>query len=304
MPRILGRLQGRLDFEIVCSTRSNGIEFPGVSLPISPRPFPWISGVWTMARQLLRSLVLAALAAALPALLSAQGFQGPPPKNLQVLPKDLSRGEVISRMRLIAASLGVRCEHCHVSTTGPDGREQNDFAADDKDTKKTARSMLKMVNDINDQYLIAGMGKTLTERHRVTCATCHHGLAKPRTIQAELADAIEARDADSAITLYQSLRAKYYGSAAYDFGEVGILLLVPQGQLPIPRPAAIALLKLNLEYYPQSIPTWTALAQQSAQAGDTAAALDAMSKAIAIAPDNQQLKNLLNRLKGTRPNPQ
>jgi hypothetical protein len=29
-----------------------------------------------------------------------------------------------------------------------------------------------------------------------------------------------------------------------------------------------------------------------------------VSKAIAIAPDNQQLKNLLNRLKGTRPNPQ
>jgi len=256
-----------------------------------------------MARQLLRTLLLAPLALALPAVLAAQGggFQGPPPKNLQVLPKDLSRGEVVSRMRLIAASLGVRCEYCHVRLTGPDGREQNDDASDDKDTKKTARAMMKMVNDINDQYLIAGMGKTLTERHRVTCATCHHGLAKPRTIQAELADAIEAKDADSAITLYKSLRTKYYGSGAYDFSEVGILLLVPQGQLPIARPAAIALLKLNLEYYPQSIPSWTSLAQQSAQAGDTAAALEAMNKAIAIAPDNQQLKNMLNRLKGVRP---
>lgn len=257
-----------------------------------------------MARSLLRTLVLAPFTAVLPALLAAQGgFQGPPPKNLQVLPKDLSRGEVVARMRLIASALGVRCEFCHVSTTGPDGREQTDFAADDKDTKKTARSMLKMVNDINDQYLIAGMGKTLSDRHRVSCATCHHGLSKPRTIQAELADAVEAKDADSAITLYKSLRTKYYGSAAYDFSEVGILLLVPQGQLPIPRPAAIALLKLNLEYYPQSIPSWTALAQQSAQAGDTAAALDAMNKAIAIAPDNPQLKNMLNRLKGIRPNP-
>lgn len=254
-----------------------------------------------MPRQPLRSLVLAPLAAAFPILLAAQGFQGPPPKNLQVLPKDLSRAEVVSRMRPIASALGVRCEYCHVSTTGPDGREQNDFAADDKDTKKTAREMMKLVNDINDKYLIAGMGKTLTEWHRVSCATCHHGLAKPRTIQAELADAIEAKDADSAVTLYKALRTKYYGSAAYDFSEVGILLLVPQGQLPIPRPAAIALLKLNLEYYPQSIPSWTALAQQSAQAGDTAAALEALNKAIAIAPDNQQLKNQLNRLRGVRP---
>lgn len=258
-----------------------------------------------MARHPLRRVLLASAAFVLPALLAAQGggFQGAPPKNLQVLPKDLTRAEVTARMRLIAASLGVRCEHCHVQITGPDGREQNDFAADDKDTKKTARAMMKMVNDINDQYLIAGMGKTLTEPHRVSCATCHHGLAKPRTIQAELADAIEAKDADSAVTLYKALRTKYYGSAAYDFAEVGILLLVPQGQLPIPRPAAIALLKLNLEYYPQSIPSWTALAQQLAQSGDTTAALDAMSKAIAIAPDNPQLKNLLNRLKGTRPNP-
>src|ERR1041385_1184751 len=97
----------------------------------------------------------AALAATLlPATLAAQGFgQGPPPKNLQVLPKDMTRQEVVARMRLIATGLGVRCEYCHVSTTGPDGREQNDFAADDKDTKKTARGMLKMVNDINDKYL-------------------------------------------------------------------------------------------------------------------------------------------------------
>jgi len=258
-----------------------------------------------MARPPLRSLTLAMLLAGLPIVLAAQGggFQGPPPKNLQVLPKDLSRNEVVARMRLIAASLGVRCEYCHVRITGPDGREQNDDASDDKDTKKTARAMLKMVNDINDQYLIATMGKTLSDRHRVSCATCHHGLAKPRTIQAELADAIEAKDADSAVTLYKALRTKYYGSAAYDFSEVGILLLVPQGQLPIPRPAAIALLKLNLEFYPQSVPTYMALVQQSAQAGDTAGAIDFANKALAIAPDNPQLKNMLGRLKGTHPNP-
>lgn len=254
-----------------------------------------------MARHSLCSLLLSSLFAGLPTLLAAQGGGGAPPRNLQVLPKDLTRGEVTSRMRLIAASLGVRCEFCHVQTIGPDGREQTDHAADDKDTKKTAREMMKMVNDINDKYLIAGMGKTLTDRQRVTCETCHHGLAKPSTIQAALADAIQAKGADSAVALYKDLRSKYYGRAAYDFGETAILLLVPQGQLPIPRPAAITLLKLNLEFYPQSVPSYQALAQQSAQAGDTAAAVDALNKAIALAPDNQQLKNMLNRLKGTRP---
>ncbi|HEV8149983.1 MAG TPA: c-type cytochrome [Gemmatimonadales bacterium] len=253
-----------------------------------------------MARLLLRSLAASSFSLALPALLAAQGFPGPPPKNLQVLPKDLSRNEVVARMRVIAMSLGVSCEHCHVSTTGPDGREQNDFAADDKDTKKTARAMMRMVNDINDQYLITTMGRTLSERHRVSCETCHHGLAKPRTIQAELLDAIDAKGADSAVALYRDLRSRYLNRGSYDFSE---LALADFGRLTTQRPAVFALLKLNLEFYPQSVPTFTALAQQSLQAGDTAAALDALSKASAIAPDNPQVKNLLARLKGIRPNP-
>ena len=254
-----------------------------------------------MIRKLSRSLLVASLSVVLPTLLAAQGGGGAPPRNLQVLPKDLTRGEVVGRMRIIAASLGVRCEFCHVQVTGPDGRQQDDNAADDKETKKTAREMMKMVNDINDKYLIAGMGKNLSDRQRVSCETCHHGLSKPRTIQAALIDAIEAKDADSAIALYRDLRGKYYGRAAYDFGESAILLLVPQGTPPIPRPAAVALLKLNLEFYPQSVPTFQSLSQQFLQLGDTASAVEALNKAIAIAPDNQQLKNMLNRIKGTRP---
>ena len=257
------------------------------------------------------SLVVAALAAAAPiGSLAAQGggggaggggFQGAPPRNLQVLPKNLTRAEVTARMRLIAAALGVRCEHCHVITTGPDGREQNDFAADDKDTKKTAREMMRMVNDINNQYLATIMGRALGEREQVSCENCHHGLLKPGTIRAAMLDAVAAKDADSAVALYRDLRARYYGRASYDFGENALLLLVPQnGPLPLPRPAAVALLKLNLEFYPKSVPTLAALAQQLVATGDTAGAVDAVTKAVAIDSTNPQLRNFLNRLRGQR----
>ena len=253
-----------------------------------------------MVRQLLRQVFGVPILGLLPAVLAAQGFQGAPPKNLQVLPKDMPRSEVTARMRVIAASLGVRCEFCHVSTTGPDGREQTDYAADDKETKKTAREMMKMVNDINDKYLIAGMGKTLNERQRVSCETCHHGLSKPRTIQTALLEAIAAKDADSAVALYRDLRSRYYGRSAYDFGENAIPSMLP---MPDQRPAALALLKLNLEFYPQSVPTMQGLAQVSLQAGDTAAALDWLNKAIALAPNDRQLQGMLNRIKGGRPTP-
>src|SRR5688500_13932467 len=38
-------------------------------------------------------------------------------KNLQVLPKDISRADLVQTMRQVATDLGVRCTHCHV---GPD----------------------------------------------------------------------------------------------------------------------------------------------------------------------------------------
>ena len=176
-------------------------------------------------------------AAVLPVTLLAQGRGGgEPPKNLQVLPKDMPRNQVTALMRTFAMALGVRCEHCHVEDPnaaaaaaaapaggrgGRGGGPVLDHSLDDKETKKIAREMLKMVNDINGKYLPT-TGLTFTDRNRVTCETCHHGLAKPQTLRAALAGAAEAKGADSAITLYRSLRLRYYGSAAYDFSELSL----------------------------------------------------------------------------------
>src|SRR4249919_1479365 len=64
------------------------------------------------------------------------GRGGPqPPKNIQVL-KDVPPDQINLTMQYIAASLGVQCNYCHV-------QGQND--SDDKETKKIAREMMKMV---------------------------------------------------------------------------------------------------------------------------------------------------------------
>ena len=68
-------------------------------------------------------------------------------------------------MEFIAASLGVRCDHCHV--VGPQGG----FDKDEKKPKETARQMMQMVNDINT--------RAFEGRQRVGCATCHHGRTPP-----------------------------------------------------------------------------------------------------------------------------
>jgi tetratricopeptide (TPR) repeat protein len=260
------------------------------------------------------SLFALLLLAAAPFAVLAQGGRGggEPPKNLQVLPKDMPRNEVTALMRTFAMALGVRCEHCHTEAPaaaaaaanapaggrgGRGGGPQLDYALDDKEAKKVAREMIRMVMDINGKYLPA-TGRTMTDLTRVTCETCHHGLARPRTLRAALTEAVQDSGADSAIALYRALRLRYYGSAAYDFSEQSLNETGNQlGQVADNRQAAIAILKLNLEFFPQSVPTLQNLANVSVASGDTAGAIDAINKALVIQPQNNQLRNLLQRLK-------
>ncbi len=90
-------------------------------------------------------------------------------KNVQVL-KDIPASQFIPTMFFMAASLGVRCDHCHVaSQSGP-----WPFEKDDKKEKQTAREMIKMMRAIDDQ--------NFEGRQEVTCATCHQGHADPSNL--------------------------------------------------------------------------------------------------------------------------
>ena len=72
--------------------------------------------------------------------------------NLTVLPKTISKDDLLKVMRNFTDGLGVRCDFCHVEEKDQSTRKF-DFSSDDKDNKKIARVMLKMVNNINGDYL-------------------------------------------------------------------------------------------------------------------------------------------------------
>src|SRR5262249_25452130 len=129
------------------------------------------------------AFVLTASVAGLFAQATAQGGQAagrgqapPSPQNLQVLPKDISREELLGTMRGYTAGLGVQCNYCHVQE-GRGGR--NDFATDEKQPKKTARVMITMMNHVNET-LASGIGKPAAEITKVQCITCHRGEAIPK----------------------------------------------------------------------------------------------------------------------------
>ena len=81
--------------------------------------------------------------------------QWPPEvKNLQVFPEDIPFRELVGNMRGFAGGLGVRCQFCHVDNgNDPNDLSGFDFSSDEKPTKRKARVMLRMVQEINNNLL-------------------------------------------------------------------------------------------------------------------------------------------------------
>jgi hypothetical protein len=138
--------------------------------------------------RLMRGVVCAALTLAASFVLwgraARTAAQGPPDgdkpveqtrKNIQVL-KGLPESQLFPEMNFIAASLGVQCGFCHVSQ-GKDaqGRTNWVWESDEKEEKKVAREMMRMV-------LAVGKGDYGISRGQVTCYTCHRGQEHPQSL--------------------------------------------------------------------------------------------------------------------------
>jgi hypothetical protein len=104
------------------------------------------------------------------------GPPAPPPTNLQVLPKDMPRQQLLPIMQVFAQALGVTCAHCH---DWEQGRATNDMASDAKPAKNIARAMMRMVGTINPAIQAAVATKAATDVRAVGCWTCHRGAVIP-----------------------------------------------------------------------------------------------------------------------------
>lgn len=216
-------------------------------------------------------------------------------KNLDVLARDIPVRALIDTMAGFTRALGVRCTFCHVGREG-EPLESYDFAADDKQEKAKARAMLRMVKAINEEYLTKVAG-----RHEppivVSCATCHRGITEPRSLQQVLLRAYDAGGADSMEATYRSLRQRYYGRAAYDFGEVPLAdvasALRSRGRLA----EALRFYLLNIAFSPTSGFALRQAADAQLAAGDTSSAMRSLERALVLNANDQQAKGALDRLR-------
>lgn len=218
--------------------------------------------------------------------------------NLQYFPKDISRQQLIGTMRGFSFSLNVRCQFCHVAKAG-NSLDQMDFASDEKETKRTARAMLRMVDAINQDY-IAKMGRTAPVR--VECVTCHHRLTIPKTMNALLAETMEKKDLQAALDLYRNLRKEDLGGGQYDFGETPLNILTESLLAQGKAKEAAAIMELNVEFNtPPSGWAYNLLAMAHVANKETEKAKADYRKILELNPQDEFAKKQLEKLSGDKP---
>ncbi|MDX1393873.1 MAG: c-type cytochrome [Gemmatimonadota bacterium] len=218
--------------------------------------------------------------------------------NLQVLPEDIGPRQILGYMRAFSQGLGVRCTYCHVGEEGQPFSEM-DFASDDIEAKRKARFMLEMTQTLNGDVLpgITEVASRVDPPAQVQCVTCHRGVAVPRQIGDEISIAAADGGADAAVARYRELREEYYGSGSYDFGEQP--MIETGSSLAESDPdAALAMFRLALEFYPESVQAWVGQAQVHLARDETDEARAALVRAQELAPDNPQIRRMLQQLDG------
>ncbi|MCI0415641.1 c-type cytochrome [bacterium] len=214
-------------------------------------------------------------------------------ENLQVLPKKISKKELVKMMKSFTAGLGQSCEYCHVGK----GRDLStfNFPSDEKRTKKTARAMIQMVRAINEKY-IKKIPLTDKPQITVTCATCHHGQARPEPIEDVIRAEFNEAGIESAIQKYKNLRSEFYGDYVFDFTEGPLNRLATELAEKDKLAESLTLLKLNAEFYPQSAWLELLMAEVFLKNGMKEDALQHYRKSLELEPENEWLKKKIEEL--------
>ena len=212
--------------------------------------------------------------------------------NLQVLPKDIPRAQLVQRMREFSFALNVRCEYCH-EQPAPNGAVN--FASDVRAPKNKAREMLRMVHTINTT-LLPRVPARAEPRVEVECATCHHGLALPKSLQTTLLEIVNTKGAAAAVERYRELRKTALPFGRYNFGEWEINELARRLTEAGNTAAAIAVLEMNGEYYPDSAEIQVLLGDLHRTRGERDLAIARFRAALAKAPEHPVAKRRLQEL--------
>jgi len=217
------------------------------------------------------------------------------PKNIKVLPTDVTAEQLRSSMHEFTSGLGVRCNYCHKGAEGKPFSEW-DFASDEKPDKDRAREMMRMLHDIDDH--LAKIKPSGDTKVNVTCYTCHRGRPRPMTLYGEISEVYRKEGLEPAMMHLSELKKEYYGKGVFNFESDQVLNEFGQSLLDSSKTdEALRVLKLNVEKFPQSSSAWSSLAAAYVQSGNKPEAIKSCEKSLELDPRNRNAKKILDDLK-------
>ncbi len=192
-------------------------------------------------------------------------------------------------MQEVAQALGVRCDYCHSAPRGSGQPEPK---------KDIALAMMAMTRDLNAKVQ-AATGKPANETARVECVTCHRGVAIPQPLSTIILRTVAQKGGVAAVEQYLDLRKQFYSRATYDFSEEALLEMVQRVVQGRPDDA-IALLRMNLEFNPQSAKTYALIGFAYTRKVDDASAITNLQKSLELDPTNAMVRGQLEQLQEYR----
>jgi hypothetical protein len=227
-------------------------------------------------------------------------------ENLQVLPKDITRPQLVQTMRGFTTALGVRCAFCHTHTGQESDLSTFDFKSDSLPAKRTARLMMMMVHVINDSLLApldtlsgrhehAGAGHA-TQHLTVQCMTCHRGQSRPRPLESIVNAMVGDSGVPAAVAAYRDLKRRFYGGFTYDFRERPLNNVASELISQSRHADAIVMLNLNLETNPDSWVTHQLLGDSYGALGQKDPAIASYRKSLELQPGNPPVQAKLDAL--------
>jgi hypothetical protein len=103
------------------------------------------------------------------------------PRNLKVLPKDISDKMLDSFMHSYNKALGVGCDFCHVKINM--FSDSLNYTADVNPMKEEARKMMRLTIQLNKDYFYFDSTRRPEYLNVVACMTCHRGDPMPADLK-------------------------------------------------------------------------------------------------------------------------
>jgi hypothetical protein len=103
------------------------------------------------------------------------------PRNLKVLPNDISDQALDSFMHSYDKALGVGCDFCH--SKDKNSTNELNFELDDNPMKEEARKMMRLTIQLNKDYFYFDSTRRPEYLNVVSCITCHRGDPMPADLK-------------------------------------------------------------------------------------------------------------------------